>query len=63
MRHFRPTKRFSVNMGADTIRAATGSEQVEELDETAGQKRDGARCRKREGEKLRQSGARLAEIT
>lgn len=63
MRHFRPTKRFPVNMGADTIRAATGSEQVEELDETAGQERDGEIERQREGEKLRQSGARLAGIT
>lgn len=45
MRHFRPTKRFPVNMGADTIRAATGSEQV---DKTAGLKREGERKEQRE---------------
>lgn len=50
MRHFRPTKRFPVNMGADTIRAATGSEQVEGLDETAGQGKE----REREGDRERE---------
>lgn len=37
-------------MGADTIRAATGSEQVEGLDETAGQGKE----REREGDRERE---------